>query len=97
MSRLYTMARFEEHPAVPGPPSPEQPEGAAQIRRPRREHYVVDTPEQVSACLRCSKPECTNCLNRRRGKPRALPSKGIRRARCKKTDKTGFDREPGDT
>lgn len=39
----------------------------------RKLHYhLADPPELISDCLRCKKPECTNCLER---KLRAAPRK----------------------
>lgn len=82
MTRLYTMTRFEEHPALPGPPDAET-RAEGRVRRPRREHYVVDTPEQVASCLSCARPECINCLAHRRGRPYVPVSERKRRA-CRK-------------
>ena len=32
----------------------------------RKLHYhLADPPELISDCLRCKKPECTNCLERK--------------------------------
>lgn len=40
----------------------------------RKLHYhLADPPELISACLRCKKPECTNCLER---KLRTAPAQG---------------------
>ena len=89
MTRLYTMARFEERPALPTVPAPENmgerhaAGDSPRVRKPRHEHYVVDSPEQVALCLCCPKLECTNCLAHRRGKPYVPVSERKRRA-CRK-------------
>lgn len=89
MSRLVTMSRFEEPPALPEPWPDEPPEP---LRKPRREHRLADSPEQVRACLSCPKPACTNCLERRRGRPYVpARSKLDARARGQKTDHPALD------
>lgn len=89
MSRLVTMSRFEEHPALPEPWPDEPPEP---LRKPRREHRLADSPEQVRACLSCPKPACTNCLERRRGRPYVpARSKLDARARGQKIDHPALD------
>jgi hypothetical protein len=92
MSRLDTMARFEEHPALPEPPFFDFEDLEEHVRRPRREHCVADTPEQIRRCLSCVKPECTDCLSRP-SKPR---SKRKRRSRRKKKQVSVLDGQARD-
>lgn len=89
MSRLDSMARFEEHPALPEPPFFEFEDLDSHIRRPRREHCTIDPPEYISLCLNCKRPSCTNCLEKRLSK-RQHP------ARCKKAKTARFDRKAHD-
>ncbi len=92
MSRLESMSRFEEHPALPEPPFFDFEDYDLAIRRPRREHRIVDTPEQVRACLSCPKPRCTNCLG-----PSGLRWSELKlRARRKKAQVPGLDRQARD-
>ena len=44
----------------------------------RKLHYhLADPPELISDCLRCKKPECTNCLERKlRTAPRKAAQAG---------------------
>ena len=33
-----------------------------------RGEYVYDSFEEIQNCLKCTKPECTNCLEYKKGK-----------------------------